>query len=71
MRCVVCERSGTHFINGLHQPAIFDGPEVTMHKDNIHFGGWEHRDVHNLNGMAYVSTLFCYFVPDQLAQLCS
>jgi len=25
-----------------------------MPKDSIHHGGWEHRDVHNLNGMAYV-----------------
>ena len=40
-----------------------------MHKDCIHFGGWEHRDVHNINGMAYVSAFFYYFVPDQLAEL--
>ena len=24
--------------------------QITMHKDNLHFGGVEHRDVHNLNG---------------------
>ena len=28
-----------------------------MPKDLIHYGGWEHRDVHNINGMAYVSGL--------------
>ena len=28
-----------------------------MPKDSIHHGGWEHRNVHNLNGMAYVSPL--------------
>lgn len=22
-----------------------------MPRDNVHFGGWEHRDVHNINGM--------------------
>jgi alpha 1,3-glucosidase len=26
-----------------------------MPKDNIHYGGWEHRDVHNINGMLFVS----------------
>jgi alpha 1,3-glucosidase len=26
-----------------------------MPKDNIHYGGWEHRDIHNINGMLYVS----------------
>ena len=26
-----------------------------MVKDNIHYGGWEHRDVHNANGMLFVS----------------
>ncbi len=29
-----------------------------MPKDNIHYGGWEHRDVHNLNGMLFVRILF-------------
>ena len=24
--------------------------QVTMHKDNLHAGGWEHRDVHNIYG---------------------
>lgn len=26
-----------------------------MQRDNIHYGGWEHRDVHNINGMLFVS----------------
>ena len=30
-----------------------------MPKDLIHHGGWEHRDVHNINGMAYVSGFDC------------
>ncbi|KAG2741021.1 glycoside hydrolase family 31 protein [Suillus brevipes Sb2] len=25
-----------------------------MPKDNVHYGGWEHRDVHNINGMLFV-----------------
>lgn len=28
-----------------------------MPKDMIHFDGWEHRDVHNINGMLLVSFL--------------
>jgi alpha 1,3-glucosidase len=40
------------------QPSVFNGPEITMPKDNIHYGGWEHRDVHNINGMLFVSVFF-------------
>jgi len=25
-----------------------------MPRDNVHYGGWEHRDVHNVNGMLFV-----------------
>ena len=32
------------------QPSVFNGPEITMHKDCRH-GYWEHRDVHNIYGM--------------------
>lgn len=34
--------------NDMNEPSVFNGPEITMPKDNLHFGGWEHRDVHNL-----------------------
>lgn len=40
--------------NDMNEPAIFNGPEVTMQKDALHYGGWEHRDVHNIGGMIYV-----------------
>ncbi|EJT96934.1 alpha-glucosidase [Dacryopinax primogenitus] len=39
--------------NDMNEPSVFNGPEITMPKDNIHHGGWEHRDVHNLNGMLF------------------
>lgn len=39
--------------NDMNEPSVFDGPEITMPKDNRHVGGWEHRDVHNLNGMMF------------------
>ncbi|KAH9485679.1 Glucosidase 2 subunit alpha [Psilocybe cubensis] len=42
-----------HIWNDMNEPSVFNGPEITMPKDNIHYGGWEHRDVHNINGMLY------------------
>ncbi|KAG8982456.1 hypothetical protein FRB93_008113 [Tulasnella sp. JGI-2019a] len=39
--------------NDMNEPSVFNGPEITMQKDNLHHGGWEHRDVHNINGMLY------------------
>ncbi|KAF8750413.1 Galactose mutarotase-like [Rhizoctonia solani] len=44
---------GMHIWNDMNEPSVFDGPEITMQKDNVHYGGWEHRDVHNINGMLY------------------
>lgn len=28
-----------------------------MQKDAIHYNGWEHRDVHNINGMLFVGRI--------------
>ncbi|GJE94653.1 glycoside hydrolase family 31 protein [Phanerochaete sordida] len=42
-----------HIWNDMNEPAIFNGPEISMPRDNIHYGGWEHRDLHNLNGMLF------------------
>ena len=42
------------------QPAIFNGPEISMPRDNIHYGGWEHRDLHNINGMLFVRATSVY-----------
>ncbi|XP_014235159.1 neutral alpha-glucosidase AB isoform X1 [Trichogramma pretiosum] len=42
-----------HIWNDMNEPSVFNGPEVTMPKDLVHYGGWEHRDVHNINGMVY------------------
>ncbi|KAK9770434.1 putative alpha/beta-glucosidase agdC [Seiridium cardinale] len=43
----------TYIWNDMNEPSVFNGPEVTMAKDNIHHDGWEHRDVHNINGMTF------------------
>ena len=42
--------------NDMNEPSVFNGPEITMHKDVVHAGGWEHRDVHNLYGFYVVRT---------------
>lgn len=39
--------------NDMNEPSVFNGPEVSMPHDNIHHGNWEHRDLHNLNGMTF------------------
>lgn len=41
--------------NDMNEPSVFDGPEVSMPRTNLHYHGdldqpWEHRDVHNLYG---------------------
>ncbi|XP_048394270.2 neutral alpha-glucosidase C-like isoform X3 [Stegostoma tigrinum] len=36
--------------NDMNEPAVFSGPELTMHKNAVHAGGWEHREMHNLYG---------------------
>lgn len=42
--------------NDMNEPSVFNGPEITMHKDAKH-GDFEHRDVHNLYALYVVSVL--------------
>ncbi|XP_055523690.1 neutral alpha-glucosidase AB [Wyeomyia smithii] len=44
--------------NDMNEPSVFNGPEITMLKDNLHFGGWEHRDVHNLYGHMHIMATY-------------
>ncbi|KAI7544968.1 putative alpha glucosidase II, alpha subunit [Hortaea werneckii] len=44
--------------NDMNEPSVFNGPETTMPKDNLHYGGWEHRDIHNVNGLTLVNATF-------------
>ena len=48
----------TFLWNDMNEPSVFNGPETTMPKDNIHYGNWEHRDVHNINGMTFVNATY-------------
>lgn len=38
----------------MNEPSVFNGPEITFHKDVQHYGGTENRDVHNLYGFYVV-----------------
>lgn len=42
-----------HIWNDMNEPSVFSGPETSMPKDNIHYGGWEHRDIHNIHGLTF------------------
>ncbi|KAI9682469.1 MAG: hypothetical protein M1829_000261 [Trizodia sp. TS-e1964] len=44
--------------NDMNEPSVFNGPETTMPKDNLHHGNWEHRDLHNLNGMTFANATY-------------
>ena len=39
--------------NDMNEPSVFNGPEITMPKDNIHYPVVEHREIHNLYGYFY------------------
>ena len=44
--------------NDMNEPSVFNGPETTMPKDNLHFGNWEHRDIHNINSLTFVNATY-------------
>ena len=50
--------SNSFLWNDMNEPSVFNGPETTMPKDNIHYGNWEHRDVHNVNGMTFINATY-------------
>jgi alpha 1,3-glucosidase len=41
-------RENVYIWNDMNEPSIFNGPEITMQKEMIHDGKWEHRVLHNL-----------------------
>ncbi|KAJ8327387.1 hypothetical protein BDV3_000470 [Batrachochytrium dendrobatidis] len=44
--------------NDMNEPSVFNGPEITMPKDNLHHDGWEHRDVHNIYGLLFQQSTY-------------
>ena len=45
--------------NDMNETSVFNGPEITFHKDVLHMNGFENRDVHNLYGF-HVVGLFVF-----------
>ncbi|KAI9311317.1 glycosyl hydrolases family 31-domain-containing protein [Dichotomocladium elegans] len=41
-------QENVHIWNDMNEPSVFNGPEITMQKEMIHAGNWEHRVLHNL-----------------------
>ncbi|CAH9070990.1 unnamed protein product [Cuscuta epithymum] len=39
--------------NDMNEPSVFNGPEVSMPRDLIHLGGFEHREMHNAYGLYF------------------
>ncbi|KAK6182964.1 hypothetical protein SNE40_010527 [Patella caerulea] len=37
--------------NDMNEPSVFNGPEITFHKDVKHMNGFENRDLHNIYGL--------------------
>lgn len=40
--------------NDMNEPSVFDGPEGTMPRTNLHHNGFEHRCVHNMYALMQV-----------------
>jgi alpha 1,3-glucosidase len=36
--------------NDMNEPSVFNGPEISMPRDNVHYGDVEHRENHNMYG---------------------
>jgi alpha 1,3-glucosidase len=49
--------SNTFIWNDMNEPSVFQGPEGTMPKGNLH-GDYEHRDLHNLYGMLMMKSTY-------------
>jgi len=39
--------------NDMNEPSVFGGLDMTMPRDNLHYGDWEHRDLHNIYGITF------------------
>lgn len=48
----------TYLWNDMNEPSVFSGPEITINKDTLHYGGWENRDIHNIYGMLMTQTTY-------------
>lgn len=49
----IADKTNVHLWNDMNEPSFFNGPETSSEKDNLHYGDWEHRSVHNLWGKSF------------------
>lgn len=55
-----------HVWNDLNEPTIFNSEfERSMPQDNLHYGGWSHRDVHNQYGF-YITMITHHGLIDRM-----
>lgn len=47
------QSTNLHLWNDMNEPSVFNGPETSAPKDLVHYGGWEHRAVHNIYGLTF------------------
>jgi alpha 1,3-glucosidase len=50
--------SDVNIWNDMNEPSVFNGPEITMPKDCLHHGGWEHRHIHNIYALLYTQITY-------------
>ncbi|XP_061552896.1 LOW QUALITY PROTEIN: neutral alpha-glucosidase AB [Phycodurus eques] len=48
--CIQGSTPSLHAWADLNEPTVFSGPELTLPKAAVQYGGWEHRESHNLYG---------------------
>ncbi|KAI7861897.1 glycosyl hydrolases family 31-domain-containing protein [Spinellus fusiger] len=51
-------RENVFLWNDMNEPAVFDGPEMTMQKEMLHYGQWESRVLHNMYGALLQAATF-------------
>lgn len=47
------EKTNVHLWNDMNEPSFFNGPETSSERNNLHYGDWEHRSVHNMWGKTF------------------
>ncbi|KAM9905877.1 hypothetical protein OXX79_001885 [Metschnikowia pulcherrima] len=50
--------TNVHLWNDMNEPSVFNGPETSSPRDNVHYGDIEHRSVHNLWGKTFHELTF-------------
>ncbi|AOW01317.1 glycosyl hydrolases family 31-domain-containing protein [Yarrowia lipolytica] len=55
---IAAEADNMFFWNDMNEPSVFNGPETSILRDTVHYGGYENRDVHNAFGMSMINATF-------------